>query len=175
MSKDTRRYRVAAPLGEGGLPGFSARFPHLAPWKVPKSFLTSMGQDASKQKLSKVRQGEGAGGRKATSWESLAKSMMRATLFRHPLARIFHYSIIYCPALLVSNPIYLSVDMSTIRKRLHADKYHSVSEFHADMMRMISEVQKAAVDSANEGLVQIVNMFHLYYMQQCIVYGLRVD
>lgn len=170
------RFRVKAPLGQGGLEAFEKEFPQFALW-TPTGTLPSPSPATPPKTLNRPARAPPVG--LTPAWVSVVSLLLRGPLWRYGPATIFHKPVFQLPSILPSKyheepnapEKKLSMDLSVIRKKLEKGKYQRMSEVDKDVRIMFEQAYAlAGGPSTNLGL--LTKATETYYNQQLAGSGL---
>jgi ankyrin repeat protein len=170
------RFRVRAPLGQGGLDAFEKEFPQFALW-TPTSGQPVPSPTTPPKTLNRPPRAAPVG--TTPAWVSVVSLLLRGPLWRYGPASIFHKPVFQLPALLPKEfhdetpgpEKKLTIDLSLIRKKLEKGKYQKMTEVDKDIRSMFQQGYDLA-GGPDTNLALLTRATEMYYDQQIAGCGL---
>ena len=170
------RFKVKAPLGQGGLESFEKEFPEFALWLthggVKGAGITGVSPNAKAPSRTPRTPAAGL----TPQWVTVVSQLLRGPLWRYGPATIFHKQVLMLPPNLgpeyVSDGVErkLSIDLSIVRKKLEKGKYLKLTEIDKDIRSMFQQAKDLTTDSSD--LAVLTRATEVYYEQQMAGSGL---
>ena len=171
------RFRVKAPLGQGGLDAFEKEFPQFALWGPNQSPQPSSQPPTPPKALNRPARAPPVGA--TPPWVSVASLLLRGPLWRYGPALIFHKSLLQLPSNLGAKyeeesgmpEKKLSIDLSVVRKKLEKGKYPRMTDLDSDIRSMFQQAYElSGGPQTNLGI--LTKATEIYYNQQLAGCGL---
>ena len=170
------RFRVRAPLGQGGLEAFEKEFPQFALWGNNQSPSGSTQPPTPPKTLNRPARAPPVG--ITPPWVNVASLLLRGPLWRYGPAMIFHKPVLQLPANLgakyqeeVVGEKKLSIDLSVVRKKLEKRKYVKMTELDKDIRSMFEQAYELS-GGKETSLGRLTRATEIYYDQQLAGCGL---
>lgn len=174
------KFRIKAPLGNGGLETFEKSFPDIALWvsSSPSAGAAPSPSGSTPPKaITRPPRTPVAG--LTPPWVSVVSLLLRGPLWRYGPATIFHKPLLQLPNNL--GPKYapvpgepekkLTIDLSLIRKKLEKGKYLRLKEIDRDIRSMFEQAYSLS-GGVETDLGTLTRATEVYYEQQLAGSGL---
>lgn len=170
------RFKVKAPLGQGGLDTFEKEFPDFALWLGGSNKQVNTEYNSPPAKAPTRTPRTPAPGL-TPQWVTVVSQLLRGPLWRYGPATIFHKPVLAMPPNL--GPAYpqttgiehkLTVDLSLVRKKLEKGKYLKLTEIDKDIRSMFQQAYTLTGESSHLGI--LTKATEIYYEQQLAGSGL---